>query len=389
MRSNFSSFRLGKVLIFLLLLAIVSSGVFGCAAQRPQGWSGITAHNSMLYFGSMDGKVLALNPLARHRGLAFPAEGEWEYSIKVSSPPSMLSCPGAGTPALPTGIYGTPVVTGGLVYVGTYSGKVYALNAANGALRWVYPREGYEVIGAIVGGLVVAEGTIYVGSSDGRVYALDAAFGDRKWQFDTGGKVWASVAVRDGVVYVSNFAGKLYALSGRDGKELWKFEAPAGIASSPVIFEDSVFFGSFDHYLRAVDIASGKERWKFLGGNWFWAQPLVNSGIVYAPCLDHKVYAIEAKTGRRLWQFDAGSPIVSSPVLIGDFLVVASEAGKLHLLKSDNGVMARTISIGALIMASLSAYDRKVYVHAKNRHVYAVEAETGKIAWDFPYVDIK
>ena len=69
----------------------------------------------------------------------------------------------------------------GTVYLGGHDGKVYALDAATGRLRWAH----------ITGDMVdwcpaVADGTVYVGSHYGKVYALNAATGRLRWVYTTG-----------------------------------------------------------------------------------------------------------------------------------------------------------------------------------------------------------
>ena len=64
----------------------------------------------------------------------------------------------------------SPAVVGGVIFVGSLDGKVYALNAATGALIWSYTTGDWVASSpAVVGGVV------YVGSGDGKVYALNAA----------------------------------------------------------------------------------------------------------------------------------------------------------------------------------------------------------------------
>ena len=60
--------------------------------------------------------------------------------------------------------------------------------------------------GSICGGssAAVANGVVYVGSYDGNVYALNAATGVKLWSFLTGGKVFSSPAVANGAVYVGS-----------------------------------------------------------------------------------------------------------------------------------------------------------------------------------------
>jgi len=360
--------------------------------QPAQGWSGTAFDDGILYIGSMDGRVMAVNSSTR--------DLEWSYTI-ARPPAGGMSCRQTATSAI---IYGTPAVDGDLVYVGTYSGKLYALNIATGVVRWNYPKEGY--MGSIVCSPLVADGTVYVCSSNGkesdnkkrsRVYALDTIYGEYKWRSDPlGEKLWLTPAIEGDTIYVSTFDGYLYVLSTEDGSLLpWRFEAEVGFVSSPVIYEDTIFVGSFDRNLYAVKIGDNKPLWKFSGGNWFWAVPLVRNSIVYAGCLDGKVYAIDINSGNELWEFDAESPIVVSPILVNDSLVVASESGNVYIINSKTGESERIknseepgndnrASIDAPIQASLCAQGAMAYVHAQDNCLYALDIERGKITWKLP-----
>src|SRR6202034_397736 len=101
----------------------------------------------------------------------------------------------------------SPTLANGVIYVGSYDGNVYAVNAATGAKVWAF----------LTGGLVfsspaVANGVVYVGSDDKNVYALNAATGAKLWSYTTGYDVVSSPAVVNGVVYIGSEDGKVYAL---------------------------------------------------------------------------------------------------------------------------------------------------------------------------------
>lgn len=370
-----------KILFLLITLSLLSLMLVSCVpggAGPAQGWSGATLYDGIVYVGSMKGEVVAINSSTRNL--------EWSYTI--ATPSTGMSCGRTSTPAA---IYGTPAAAGDLVYIGTYSGKVYALNIARGTERWVYPREGY--MGAIVGSPLITDDIIYVSSSDGRVYALDTTYGDLKWKSKPlADKLWTSPTIDGNTIYVNTFDGHVYALSTENGSLLpWTFKVEAGFASSPVIYGDTMLLASFDRYLYAVKIGNDTPIWKFPkekpADNWFWAAPVVDKGVVYASCLDGKIYAVDAETGERLWDFDAGSPIIASPVLVKNLLVVASESGDVYILKS--GVMAgnrlaNKVSLKAPIQASLSAHEGIVYVRGQDDWLYAINIDRGKVDWKLP-----
>ncbi len=347
----------------------------------------------------MDGEVLAINPLVRQAGTSFPGEGEWDWAYVRTSESGSLCGPlfscGQQTTAQKVVIYSSPVVYKDLLLVGTYSGKVMAINRHNPSRQddfpspikkgeWIFPK-GDKYIGAIVGGLVLVDEILYFGSSDGKVYALDAVTGDSKWEqpFETQKRIWTSPTVSEGVVYVGSYDGKLYAISSRDGSQLWQSDLPAVMCSSPVIFHDTIYFGTFDRYLYAVKIADATIKWKFQGGNWFWAEPVVKGDTVYASCLDNKIYAINAATGTQIWQFTADKPIISRPVIVADLIVAASESGTLYLVDIVNGTPKKTVSIDYSVMAPLYAVENTVYIHARDDSVRAIDIQSGKELWKF------
>ncbi len=72
----------------------------------------------------------------------------------------------------------------------------------------------YTTVGPVDSSPAVVGGVVYVGSDDGNVYALNAASGIQLWNYTTGGPVDSSPAVVNGVVYVGSLDGNVYALGG-------------------------------------------------------------------------------------------------------------------------------------------------------------------------------
>jgi outer membrane protein assembly factor BamB len=133
----------------------------------------------------------------------------------------------------------SPAVSGGVVYIGSDDGKVYALNSSTGALKWNY------ATGDIIrSSPAVSGGVVYIGSFDSNVYALDADTGALKWNYVTGGWVESSPAVSDGVVYVGSYDKNIYALDARTGALKWNYVAWAYVAASPAVSGDVVYVGA-------------------------------------------------------------------------------------------------------------------------------------------------
>ena len=146
-------------------------------------------------------------------------------------------------------IYSSPAVAAGVLYVGSLSPTLFALNASTGALLWKYTMGSY-----VHGGPAVDNGVVYVGSADGNVYALNAGTGALLWKYTTANYVYSSPAVANGVVYVGSADGNVYALNANTGALLWRYTTAIGVESSPAVANGAVYVGTSDGYLYAFGL---------------------------------------------------------------------------------------------------------------------------------------
>jgi eukaryotic-like serine/threonine-protein kinase len=148
---------------------------------------------------------------------------------------------GSGTGA----VSASPSVVEGVVYVGSWNGTMYALDAFSGQALWTFDindphpedRNGFP---GIQSSAAVADGVVYFGGADANVYALDAQTGALVWKTSLGdpatsvegAHVWSSPAVFNGKVYVGKASHldnpcvrcALVALDAGTGAEVWRFE---------------------------------------------------------------------------------------------------------------------------------------------------------------------
>jgi outer membrane protein assembly factor BamB len=153
---------------------------------------------------------------------------KWEFDTgkKVSVSPAVATVGGVRT-----------------VYVGNWQGDFFAVNADTGVERWKFtiPGGGPTCTVSnqcrITSSAAVANGVVYFGTATAEVYALDAATGTLKWKMKLGdptqgAEVWSSPAVYNGVVYIGlashNSApcvvGRVVALDAGTGAEVWNLD---------------------------------------------------------------------------------------------------------------------------------------------------------------------
>src|ERR1700730_200695 len=121
-------------------------------------------------------------------------------------------------------------------------------------------------------------------------------------------------------------------------KLLWTYEAGESIESSAAIEGGTVFVGSQKGELVALNIENGAVYWRYQTGSAIGeSSPAFSAGVVYIGDLAGVLHAVNAPDGKRLWTFKAGSEIKSSPVVIGDRVLIGSYYEHLYCLSTRNG----------------------------------------------------
>lgn len=287
--------------------------------------------DGVVYVGSNDGNLYAIDQRTGTK--------KWVFKTDARIPSS-------------------PAVADRLVYFTSYDGNFYAVDAASGTVKWKFgiPGERRYAATHLHGSLPVGEtmpdpfdvylsspvvwnGAVYFGSGDGNVYALDAANGSVKWKFKTGDVVHASPALAEGRLYIGSWDSYFYALDAATGKEVWRFKTgedpdihnQVGIQSSATMADGMVYFGCRDSNLYALDAATGGLKWKFnTKGSWVIASPAVHEGKIYFATSDSALlHVADAKTGVPIDTLKFKWPMFGSAAIAGNLLYQPGNDGKL------------------------------------------------------------
>jgi polyvinyl alcohol dehydrogenase (cytochrome) len=208
-----------------------------------------------------------------------------------------------------------PVVVGDRVYVGSWEGDFFSLDAKTGCIHWAIQAESGVRSAVTIGKAKNGRLALYFGDLAANIYALDAATGKQLWKVRVddypAARVTGSPALYDGRLYVpvssreesrvgpENFAccgfrGSVVALDAATGKRLWKtytidqkamptqknrigtqLMGPSGVAVwvTPTIDvkRSLLYIGTGNDYsspatsmsdsIIALDMKSGKIRW--------------------------------------------------------------------------------------------------------------------------------
>jgi eukaryotic-like serine/threonine-protein kinase len=309
-------------------------------------------------------------------------------------------------------VISSPAIVGGVVYVGSNDGNLYAIDQQTGSQKWKF-----HTGARITSSPAVANGVVYFGSYDGSFYALDAASGKQQWKFRNPGErrfaathlhgavpagetmpdpfdfYLSSPAVWKGAVYFGSGDDHIYALDAATGAEKWKFKTGDVVHASPAIVDGRLYVGSWDSYFYALDAATGRELWKFKTGEdpdihnqvGIQSSATVANGIVYFGCRDSKFYALDAATGQQKWVFpNKGSWVITSPVVQGGKVYFAtSDTALLHVLDAQTGEPMDTLKFHWPIFGSPSIAGNTMYVASQDGILTAIDLTKRKPVWTF------
>jgi outer membrane protein assembly factor BamB len=273
-------------------------------------------------------------------------------------------------------VQSSPTVVGGTVFVGSYDGNVYALDASDGTERWRF-----ETGRPVASSPLVTDGTVYIGGGDGNVYALDASDGTEQWRFETDGRVGSSPTVVGGTVYIGSEDENVYALSTTDGTEQWRFDTSDEVMSSPTVADGTVYIGSMDSSVFAVDVNDGTEQWQSgayeSGGGpaGVSSSPTVADGTVYVGSLDGALYALSTRDGTERWRFQTEDSVLSSPTVADGVVYVGSADTYLYAIDASDGTERWFFEAGSYVLSSPTVADGTVYVGSYGGDVYALDAD--------------
>ena len=344
---------------------------------------------------------------------------------------------------IPGAVASGPVVVNGAIYVSAEywdeqtpkTGLVVALDASNGDIIWKYdiPRGSW---GELMADPVLADGVLYIGSFNGNMYALDAATGELRWSFAAGDVIRWPATVAHGLVYFGSVDRHVYALDSLTGELHWRYETEGPQWVGPVVADGLVYAGVGQRHLDALDAATGALRWRHESEADRLSLPVVSQGVVYVSAnkdfseayqqgqnienIRHQGYvaALDARTGRPLWQYRTeGDP--SDPVAVDGVVYVAAGDERSYLLadppETGNPAMrgrvyAWDVATGELLwqrrvvaaisggLRGLAVADGTVYVESSDQFRYndpsnppvmingqlsAFNARTGESKWLF------
>lgn len=292
---------------------------------------------------------------------------------------------------IPRGIEATPIVVDGFMYVSGPWSLVYAIDTRKGEIIWMHdpevPRDyGERACCDVVNrGVALYKGLVYIGTFDGRLQALDAATGKLVWEVltvdqDKPYTITGAPRVFDGKIIIGN-GGAEYGVRGyvttydaMTGEELWRFYTVPG---NPKEGFENVAMET------AAETWTG-EWWTMGGGGTCW------DALVY----DHELDLLYIGVGNGSpWNREFRSPGGGDNLYLSSIVALKPDTGEYvwHYQTTPGDTWDYTAT-QPIILADLKieGVNRKVLMQApKNGFFYVLDRKTGELisAEPFAYVN--
>ena len=291
------------------------------------------------------------------------------------------------------GVEATPVVIDGVMYVTASWSIVHAIDVRTGQKLWSFDPKvdrafGYKGCCDVVNrGVAVWKGKVFVASYDGRLFGLDAATGNKLWEQDTiidrkmSYTITGAPRVYKGKVIIGNggaeygVRGYITAYDAATGEQKWRWFTVPGDPSKP--FEDI----SMARAAQTWDASS--KYWQFGGGGTAWD----------AMAFDPELNLMYVGTGNGSpWARSKRSPAGGDNLYLASIVALDPDTGKYvwHYQETPGDNWDFT-STQPMILADLKidGKPRKVILHApKNGFFFVIDRIDGKFISAKNFVEV-
>jgi outer membrane protein assembly factor BamB len=247
-------------------------------------------------------------------------------------------------------INGRLAVSGNSIVVAGDDGP-FGLSAKDGSQLWHLTQDTETPL--VAAGNVAYAGFPSKSNTTGGVTALDPATGTVLWSFEFGptSDVTGAIAVADGVVYTTSSDGEIFTLTAANGTKRRRITGSFGeFGAGTLAVVSGVVFAGGDAgkgSVFAVNAATGNTLWRTdLGKSSFPAYLASTDGVVFAGLLrslqasgqdGDGLYALNAATGKQLWSVPVSGGVNAGPVAASGVVYTGSEDGVLDAWQATTG----------------------------------------------------
>jgi outer membrane protein assembly factor BamB len=361
-----------KKLIFITTILLGAFLLSACAGGPIHGstWPGLASDGSLIYL----------------------ADGPFVYAVSLGDGRQIWRYPGQRDNKLV--FYAPPAVTpDGLIVVGSAGTdyRLVALNPNDINPDTNAPFVEWEFTGAKdhwVAAPLVVEDKLFAVNSDGNLYIIDLQ--DNKSAKDAtvvklGGRLWARPITDGERVYITSLDHSVIAVDVNTHEVLWHEDLGGAVPGSAVLGPDgNLYVGSLASKLERFDPATGNHQPVLEAENWIWSTPALDGDTLYFGDVDGYFYSFNTATGDPAWNpVKPDDAITASPLVREDHILLATESGSLFAMDR-SGKVLWTEKVGGKIYTSPLAVGDLIVVAPLETEFYLTGLDpNGRQIWTF------
>jgi outer membrane protein assembly factor BamB len=319
---------------------------------------------------------------------AYLADGVQVFAINIKDGTELWHYPAKGSSKLL--FYSTPYVTAdGLVIVGSAGSdtSLVALKPKDIDPNTKTPVEAWKFTGAKdhwVAPPLAIDNLLFAPNADGNLYVLDLTDGQTNKQavkvVELSGRLWGQPVTDGKLIFVNSLDHSVFAIDKSTYNIVWHKDLAGAIPNSPVVATDSnLYVGSFASELDKFDPASGNFQSVGKTDAWVWGTPALVDNNLYFGDLSGKFYSYNIESGKYNWNpIQPDGPITTSPVVLSDALLVATESGSIYAVTKDGQsklwsqpggkIYTTPVMAGDLVLVAPLGAEAYLYAYDSNGH---------------------
>lgn len=224
----------------------------------------------VVYFSSSESRVYAVEART----------GRWRWHYERGRPEGFAIVGDSGV-----------ALARGRVFAGFSDGVVVALDARTGDVLWLRSLVASSEEYVDTDGTPLYDevsDTLFVGSYSGGMYALDAEDGGERWRIPL--HAVSAPRIAAGRLYFSSATEGIWAAD-LDGRIAWHQSLLQGVLSTPLVSGSVLFVSASERGLYAIHCRTGKLLALFTPGDGMSAEPIVAGGRLYVLSNRGRLYA--------------------------------------------------------------------------------------------------
>ncbi len=247
---------------------------------------------------------------------------------------------------LPTSVITAPAVSGGVIVVQGADQRLWAFNAATGAVLWSDEQRAPALLLQQAGGIVTMRGAVVLGDALGRLTAL---------QLTNGVPIWETPLTHP--------------------KGSTEVERVVGITGFPSLADRTICARAYQSVVGCLDLKGGVSRWTVpSNGSTGVSQ---NGRIVVGTDSDGTVQAWSVADGKFVWKnTQLRYRSVGAPLLVGATVAVGDYQGEVSFLSAKDGTLVgRVATDGTAIASAPVAAGNVMIVVTRSGGIYGFQPE--------------